>query len=57
MNSTTPYGQSLVEYLVCLAAMSLALCLPMGNEKPVMQQLAGALAATVRAISLLLSIS
>jgi hypothetical protein len=46
-----------VEYLVCLAAMSLALCLPMGNEKPVMQQLAGALAATVRAISLLLSIS
>jgi hypothetical protein len=57
MKSSKPYGQSLVEYLVCLAAMSLALCLPMGNEQPVMQQLAGALAATVRAISLLLSIS
>jgi hypothetical protein len=57
MKSTKPYGQSLVEYLVCLAAISLALCLPMGNEQPVMQQLAGALAATVRAIALLLSIS
>ena len=38
MKSTTPSGQSLVEYLVCLAAISLALCLPMGNEQPVMQQ-------------------
>jgi hypothetical protein len=52
-----PDGQSLVEYLVCLTAVALALCLSVGDEPPVMQQLVSALTATVRGIELLLSIS
>jgi hypothetical protein len=50
-------GQSLVEYLVCLTAISLALCLPVGDEPPVLQQLHIAVTATVRGIEMLLSIS
>jgi hypothetical protein len=50
-------GQSLVEYLVCLSAISLALFLPMGDDPPVLQQLTSALTATVRGIQMLLSIS
>ena len=50
-------GQSLVEYLVCLTAISLALCLPVGDEPLVLQQLHIAVTATVRGIEMLLSIS
>jgi len=50
-------GQSLVEYLVCLTAISLALYLPSGDEPPVLQQVTVALTAAVRGIEMLLSIS
>jgi len=50
-------GQSLIEYLVCLTAISIALFLPMGDDPPVLRQLTAALVATVRGIQMLLSIS
>ena len=50
-------GQSVIEYLVCLSAISLALFLPVGDDPPVLQQLTVALVATARGIQMLLSIS
>jgi len=50
-------GQSLIEYLICLTAISIALFLPMGDDPPVLRQLTVALVATVRGIQMLLSIS
>ena len=50
-------GQALTEYLICVAVMTLALLIPVGESAPVVTQLARAIRNFYRGFSFLLSIS
>jgi hypothetical protein len=57
MRAARQRGQSMIEYIACVALALLTLFVPIGGEPPVAEQLARAIANFFRGFSFLVSIS